>query len=137
MNRDKIMILIFIVIAGGIFYYFQSAQDAEHLDESIGPLKQKIAAANRPRVINFTAPWCSACKQLKPVLKEVMNNYNRSVDCEILNVDDKSNLEMVRSFRVKAIPVTYVFDRKGNLIFKHIGYISAQDLDSQVRKTIL
>jgi thioredoxin 1 len=137
MNRDKIMILIFIIIAGGIFYYFQSLQDTTRLDETIGPLKQKIAAANRPRVINFTAPWCPACKQLKPVLNEVMNNYSRSVDCEILNVNDKGNLEMVRSFRVKAIPVTYVFDRKGNLVFKHVGYMGTQELDNQIRKTIL
>jgi len=137
MNRDRIMIFIFLAIAAGIFYYFNSVQDTTHIEEAVGPLKEKIAAANRPRIISFTAKWCGACKQFKPVLKEVMANYSSSVDCEILDVDDKHNLERVRSFRVSSIPATYVFDRKGNLILKHIGYMSTEELDKYLRKTIL
>jgi thioredoxin-like negative regulator of GroEL len=137
MNRDKIMICLFIVIGFGIFLYFQSVNDSTSLDERLVSIKKTIIAANRPRIITFTAPWCPACQQFKPVLKKVMANYSRSVDCEILNVDDKVNKAMVKTFEVKSIPATYVFDRSGNVVFKHIGYIDSEELDNYIRKTIL
>jgi thioredoxin 1 len=137
MNRDKIMICLFIAIGLGIFLYFQSINDSASLDKRLVSIKKTIIAANRPRVITFTAPWCPACQQFKPVLKEVMLNYSRSVDCQILNVDDKVNKEIVKTFSVRSIPATYVFARSGNLVFKHIGYIDSEELDSHIRKTIL
>ncbi len=137
MNRDKIMIFLFIAIGLGIFFYFRTNEDTQHLEEKLGSVKKTIIAVHRPRIITFTAPWCPACQQLKPVLKQVMSNYSQSVDCDILNVDSKDNKDMVNLFSVRSIPATYVFDREGKLIFRHIGYISPEELDSYVRKTIL
>ncbi len=137
MNRDKIMICLFIAMAIGIFFYFQFAQENKNLIESLAPFRKTIMAVKRPRVVNFTAKWCAPCQQFKPILKKVMMNYSQSVDYESIDIDDKGNKDLVRSFSVKSIPATYVFDRQGNLIFKHIGYIDPEELDYYLRKTIL
>jgi len=137
MNRDKVMICLFIAIGVGIFIYFHIAQDNENLLRNLAPLRKTIMAAKRPRIVTFTAPWCAPCQQFKPVLKKVMINYSQSIDCEIINIDDKNNKDIARSFSVKYIPATYVFDRQGNLIYKHTGYIDPEELDYYLRKTIL
>ncbi len=137
MNRDQIMICLFIAIGAGIFLYFQSIHESETLVASLTPIKKVIMAAKRPRLVSFTAPWCAPCQQFKPVLKKMMTNYSQSVDCQIINIDDKNNKDIVHSFSVKSIPATFVFNRNGDLIFKHIGYVDPEELDYYLRKTIL
>ena len=66
-----------------------------------------------------------------------MDNFSQSVDCDIINIDDKGYKDIVSSFAIKSIPAIYVFDRQGNLVFKHIGYVDGAELDYYLRKTIL
>jgi thioredoxin-like negative regulator of GroEL len=137
MNRDKIMVCIFIAVGIGIFLYFQSELENKKLIERLAPLRKVIMTAKRPRVVCFTAQWNAPCQQFKPVLKKVMDNYSQSIDCDIINTDNKGNKNMVDSFAIKSIPAIYVFDRQGNLVFKHVGYVESEELDYYLRKTIL
>ena len=136
MNSDKIMIGVFLAIAMAIFFYFQSMQETRKLNENIGSVKQSIIKSNRPRIITFTAAWCPACQQFKPVLKKVMLDYASSIDCQIINIEDKQNAQIVHAFNVHSIPATYIFDRKGNLLVKQVGFIEPDDLDQDLRKTV-
>ena len=139
MNTDKVIGILCILIGIGIFMYFQNLQAQKRLEAATRPVKEEIIASHRPRIITFSASWCGACQQLKPVLNKVMENYSQSVDLEIVNLDKKQNTQnaqMTRMFGVSAIPATFIFDRQGNLVFKHVGYMEPEELDKHLRKAV-
>ncbi len=137
MNRDQIMIYVFIALTACIFFYFRNTQENSRLEAAVKPIKESIAASHRPRVITFTAKWCGACQQFKPILNKVMANYVQSIDCQIIDVDNKAYAKMTRDFGVSSIPATFIFDRSGNLIHKQVGLIEPEDLDEYLRKTVI
>ncbi len=137
MNRDQIMASVFVLIAVAIFFFFQTMREEKIWNENIRFFKESVIDSKRPRVISFTSPYSAPCQQFKPVLKKVMDNYLSSVDCQIVNIDDKQNTKLVHAFAAKSIPATYVFDRKGNLLLKQMGYMEPDDLESVLRKAVL
>lgn len=137
MNRDKIMIFVFLAIAIGIVAYFKTIDDNKHFEESLIPLEKNIAATGRPRIIFFTARNCPVCQQYKPVIEKVVKNYSRSVDCEIIDIRNDSNNKMVQLFLIKALPSIFIFNKQGNLIFKHRGEVGFEELDKNLRNTVI
>ncbi len=53
-------------------------------------------ASDEPLFVTITTEWCSTCKQLKPVLEELENQYSGQVNFLTLNPSTKELLEESR-----------------------------------------
>ncbi|PZP56134.1 MAG: thioredoxin family protein, partial [Micavibrio aeruginosavorus] len=51
---------------------------------------------------DFWAPWCGPCKQLMPVLEEIINAQGGKVALAKVNIDE--NPELAQAFRVQSVP---------------------------------
>ncbi|PWT91337.1 MAG: hypothetical protein C5B55_08255, partial [Blastocatellia bacterium] len=109
-------------------------------------------------VLDFYATWCEPCRDSIPHLIELQNRYgNQGLQVVGLNVGGPDDLEEVpefaKEFKIQyplgvpdddlstfllsddnAIPQTFVFDRKGQLARKFVGY--GGDVASQIDDTI-
>ena len=56
-------------------------------------------------VFDFYADWCVPCKNLKPVLESISDEYN---DVEFYKVDIDTEAELTQMFKIRSIP-TLVF----------------------------
>jgi cytochrome c biogenesis protein CcmG/thiol:disulfide interchange protein DsbE len=119
--------------------------DIQMMDGSMAKLSA-LQNEHKVLVINFWATWCGPCKQEIPHMVELQDQYkDKGVEVVGLTVEDpKDDLLKVRNFykvmninyRVGfssdkmfntfngndpggAIPQTFIFDRKGNMV-KHI-----------------
>ena len=80
--------------------------------------------ANKKVVVDFWASWCGPCRAMAPVFEEVANMGG---SCGFAKVDVDEAEELALSFGVNTIPTIAIFEN-GQLVDKHIGYMSTQDL---------
>lgn len=94
---------------------------------------EAIVADSKPTVIDFWAEWCGPCRTIAPIVEELAEEYADRVNigkCDVDSADD-----VVATYRVRNIP-TLVFIKDGNVVGKHVGAISRNDLVAKIEELL-
>ncbi|UPJ65640.1 thioredoxin family protein [Bradyrhizobium sp. 191] len=59
---------------------------------------QAAQAANKPILVEVTAPWCPTCRQQKPIVQQIARE---KPDLVILNVDFDSAKDVLKQLKVQ------------------------------------
>lgn len=78
--------------------------------------------------LEFGAKGCISCRKMERVMEEVKRDFSGRVKVRFLNVSEKEAQEWTKFFGVVVIPTQIVLDRTGREVFRHTGFISAEDL---------
>ena len=83
--------------------------------------RRHTAAADRPVLVEFWAPWCSYCRRLAPALEEL------SQQVKVVKVDVDENPQLAMAFQVESIPTVISF-RDGRAVKKSVGVVPKESL---------
>ena len=61
-------------------------------------------------LVDFWAPWCGPCKQLTPLLEEIIKEANGMVLLAKINIDE--NKQLAAQMRIQSIPTVVAFNNK-------------------------
>ena len=61
-------------------------------------------------LVDFWAPWCGPCKQLTPLLEEVIKEADGAVCLAKINIDE--NKQLSTQMRIQSIPTVVAFNKK-------------------------
>jgi len=105
-------------------------------------------------IVNFWATWCPPCREEIPTLVKLQDAYKDQL--QILSIsEDDSPPEMVKAFArqarinypiviltreieedfggVPALPTSFMIDKEGGIVQKHVGFYPASVYDREIR----
>ncbi len=137
-----------------------SAIDTEALKHLISEQRE------RPLLVNFWATWCDPCRDEFPDLVKIDQDYRpHSLDFVTISLDDFGDIKtsvpkflgsmkatmpayllnvsdpepainMVDSKWGGSLPATFLYNSKGELVYKHLGRVDPDELRAEIDKLV-
>ena len=91
---------------------------------------QELVLNNKkPVLVDFWAPWCGPCRQLKPHIEKISADYDGRADVILINTDE--NPDLATAYGVSGLPSLLVF-KNGQVINRTAGAISPPQIRSLI-----
>jgi thiol-disulfide isomerase/thioredoxin len=133
--------------------------------DGLKKLLQRDANEPRPLLVNFWASWCDGCREEFPDLVKIDQDYRaRGLNFLSVTVDELEDKAQAASFiqemKAKmpvvllnvadkepaihaidmnwdgALPATFIYDRTGNVVYRHFGKINPAELRAAIDKSV-
>ncbi|HAJ90551.1 MAG TPA: thioredoxin family protein [Rhodospirillaceae bacterium] len=87
----------------------------------------------KPVLVEFWAPWCGPCKQLMPVLEQLVGARQGKVAMAKVNIDESP--ELAQAFRVQSVPMVVAL-YKGQPVTGFAGVRPPKEIDHLIEQLI-
>ncbi len=118
-----------IFLVGTVVALPSLAQAAEPFDAKAF---QAAQAANKPILLDVTAPWCPTCKQQRPIVQDIERQHP---DLVVYEVDFDTAKDVLKKFRVQYQSSLIVFRGQKELA-RSTGKTDAASIRSMVAKAL-
>jgi peptidylprolyl isomerase len=108
-----------------------SSTTSKGLDLASIPLEQALSNG-LPTLAEFGSSTCIPCKQMKPLLEELVVEYEGRLNVIIVEVYEQK--ELTQQYGIMAIPTQIFFDGNGQEITRHMGFYAKEDIIAQLKK---
>lgn len=78
--------------------------------------------------LEFGAVGCAPCKKMEKEMETIRKDCAGKVNVRFINLSKKWNEDWADYFEIQIIPTQVVLDRQGKEIYRHVGYIPADEL---------
>ncbi len=133
---NKLFLKLSIILMGLLFVFINlsamscrertSGQDQKHEIQKNLP-KEKMEV-KLPKLLDLGAHKCIPCKKMEPILAELKKDYKGLFNVEFIDVWQPENKVIAQKHQIQSIPTQIFFDEIGTEIWRHIGFISKEDL---------
>ena len=79
-----------------------------------------------PTVLDLGASSCIPCKMMKPIFAELEQSLKGKANVILLEISDHRDL--ARQYRVRVIPTQIFFDTKGEVYWRHEGFLPKEEI---------
>lgn len=69
--------------------------------------EKEVLKSKQPILVDFSAPWCPACKMMEPVIEGLSKEYKGKVIIGHVNVDESEKL--AQKYSIMGIPAFLIF----------------------------
>lgn len=148
---DFVRLLIFFIILLSFSVFPQDNLDLNVKTINNKQIQLSSLYSKGPTLVTFWALWCVPCKQELRHLRTIYNKYHdKGFNILSLNQDSPKSVSKVRAYiasqRIKfyvgldpdfqymqklngqSIPYSLLFDRKGDIVYKQVGYLPGDEV---------
>ncbi|MCB2215278.1 MAG: thioredoxin family protein [Desulfobulbaceae bacterium] len=83
-------------------------------------------------MLDLGATQCVPCKMMAPIIEELKVEYQGRAS--IIFIDVWQHREQARLFGIKGIPTQIFYDRDGNEVGRHVGFMDKESIVSVFKK---
>jgi thioredoxin 1 len=95
---------------------------AEILDVTDATFEAEILKSDTPALIDFWAEWCTPCRQIAPLVKDLAARYGGRVKVVKMNIDE--NQATPARYGIRSIPTVLAF--KGGAVVGQVTGVSSK-----------
>lgn len=99
--------------------------------EKTGAPSEAEALQHLPKLLDLGAHTCIPCKKMAPILAALTQEYKGVFDVEFIDVWQPENKEKAKAHGIESIPTQIFFDAKGKELWRHVGFISKEEILAQ------
>lgn len=86
----------------------------------------KVEQTDLPRLLDLGSKQCVPCKAMEPILEELRTEYRGKLQVDFIDIrQDEAAKE---KYAVEMIPTQIFYDEKGKEQFRHVGFMSKDDI---------
>jgi thioredoxin 1 len=93
---------------------------------------KKALSEGKPLLVDFGANSCLPCRQIRPILKELGNEYSGKAKILVIDVYKYQNL--AKEYKIAALPTLVFFDSKGKEVFRHPGAMNKDQIVAKLKE---
>ncbi len=125
-----------IVVLSGALAALAAAQVAALADDGATNVAGTSTTQTRgiPKLVDLGSKTCIACKKMAPILDELRREYAGQFDVEFIDVGLRENQESARQHGVRLIPTQIFFDKDGNELWRHEGFLGKAEILAKWRE---
>ncbi len=87
--------------------------------------ESKVLQAPKLVLVDFFATWCGPCRQMLPIVEEISNELNASLDVYKVDVDEAPNT--ADKYEIQSIPHLILF-KNGQVVAQKNGACTKAEL---------
>jgi thioredoxin 1 len=84
----------------------------------------------------FRSTTCIPCVEMQKVFDQLEPNYKGKVRFIAIDVNDKKNMEVLRTWKIQYIPTSFIIDSSGKVNYQNVGVIPVEDLKKELNKVV-
>jgi len=96
------------------------------------PLPEKLPVPGMVTLIDLGAATCIPCKMMAPILSQLEKEYEGKA--AVVFIDVRYHNKMAQKYRIRAIPTQILYDKNGNEVGRHEGFLSKEAIESAFEK---
>jgi len=131
MMRKSYLVIILALAIAAILYSDDGTSTSEKPDSTIIDSTAAIENHILPKMVDLGAKTCKACKKMIPIMDSLEVAYKNKA--EIVFIDVRKDKKSLREYGVTLIPTQIFFDTKGEAIYRHIGFFSADSIEYHLK----
>jgi thioredoxin 1 len=121
--KRAIVLALVIAAIGGVVFLKKGSGDATPLPTHTPGI---------PRLLDLGSKGCTACTMLEPVLEELRQKHAGQLQVDFIDVCVHD--EVTAEYGIEIIPVQIFFDADGQELYRHQGFISAEEIEGKFRE---
>ena len=86
--------------------------------------------------VEIGANGCIPCRKMDTVLFEINKIYGDQINIQFFNVTEKTGKKASKYFNINVIPAQIILNKYGEEVFRHIGFYSTDQLQTEINKII-
>jgi len=116
---NLVIMALMLFIAGLWFSFIPGSLKATSAE---GDAFAEIPAKGMVTMIDLGAKACIPCKMMAPIMEKLEKEYKGKAD--IIFIDVYKHPEQAKRFKIRAIPTQIFFDKDGNEVHRHSGFMT-------------
>ena len=131
-------ILFFVALAGFMIFktmFFPCNCEVEQPQASAvvdTEAWKELVSEDMVTMIDLGADSCVPCKMMAPIMEKLKKTYEGKA--AIRFVDIYQDKDHAKSFNIRSIPTQIFFDRHGQEVYRHTGFMSEAAIVKQLKK---
>jgi len=125
-NRRTSLFFVVLFLSSVVFLVSSSILSADPGKPPDVPVKGMVT------MVDLGAKSCVPCKMMAPILEKLEKDYKGRAAIVFLDVWKEP--DQAKRFGIKVIPTQIFYDKQGNEVLRHTGFMSEEAIVAQLKK---